>query len=85
MIGAIRCVVFGQPRWYLDLTDPAALHEYTAAVEWLNTYLIAHGHNGKRAPIFDWETTAGRARIHVIAALQYAATAYRHHTPRSTP
>ncbi len=83
IIGAIRVAVFGQPRWYLDTADTTALHDYTAAVEWLNTYLIAHGHAGLHAPVFTWETTPGRTRIHAIAALQYAASAYRHHARRT--
>ncbi len=83
MVGAIRAAVFGAPRWFLDTADPAALGEYTAAVEWLNTYLIAHGHARLHAPVFAWETTPGRTRIHAIAALQYAASAYRHHARRT--
>ncbi len=83
MVGAIRAAVFGTPRWFLDTADPMALHDYTAAVEWLNTYLIAHGHAGHRAPVFAWETAPGRTRIHAIAALQYAASAYRAHTRRT--
>jgi hypothetical protein len=82
MIGAVRVAVFGHPRWYLDTAESEPLHDYTVAVEWLNTYLIAHGHAGKHASVFDWETTPGRTRIHVITALRYAATAYRRHTSR---
>ncbi|GGQ79636.1 DUF6197 family protein [Couchioplanes azureus] len=82
IIGAIRYAVFGQPRWYLDLADGQALHDYTAAVEWLNTYLIATGHAGLHAPIFAWQTTPGRTVVDVCAALHAAAGAYRHHTLR---
>jgi hypothetical protein len=82
IIGATRVAVFGQPRWYLDTADPAARHAYTAAVEWLNTYLIAIGHAGLHAPVFDWQTTPGRTPGDVITALRAAATAYRHHTQR---
>ncbi|MEV6493362.1 hypothetical protein AB0M20_32790, partial [Actinoplanes sp. NPDC051633] len=35
ILGAIRYAVFGAPRWHLDLADGQALHDYTAAVEWL--------------------------------------------------
>ncbi|MEV6493074.1 hypothetical protein AB0M20_31295 [Actinoplanes sp. NPDC051633] len=83
MVGAVRAAVFGHPRWYLDTAEVTALHDYTAAVEWLNTYLIAYGHAGHRAPVFAWENAPGRTRIHAIAALQYAASAYRAHTRRT--
>jgi energy-converting hydrogenase Eha subunit A len=84
IIGAIRAAVFGRPRWYLDTADPAARHAYTAAVEWLNTYLIAIGHTGLHAPVFDWQTAPGRTCADVLGALRAAATAYRHHTQRRT-
>ena len=83
ILGAIRVAVFGHPRWYLDTASDTDRHDYTAAVEWLNTYLLAHGHAGLHAPVFTWETTPGRTRIHAIAALQYAADAYRQHRTRS--
>jgi energy-converting hydrogenase Eha subunit A len=82
IIGAIRAVIFGPPRWYLDTADPAARHAYTAAVEWLNTYLIAIGHAGLHAPVFDWQTTPGRTCADVLGALHDAASAYRHHHER---
>ncbi|MEV6845462.1 hypothetical protein [Actinoplanes sp. NPDC051411] len=77
MLGAIRVAVFGMPRWYLDTADSEALHTYTAAVEWLNTYLLAVGHARQHACLFDWETAPERTRADVIAALQYAADACR--------
>ncbi|MCA2219520.1 DUF6197 family protein [Jidongwangia harbinensis] len=83
MVGAIRVAVFGRPRWYLDTADGQGLHDYTAAVEWLNTYLIAHGHAGLHAPVFDWQAAAGRTLIDVTSGLHAAATAYRHHARRS--
>jgi hypothetical protein len=83
IVGAIRAAVFGQPRWYLDTADGQALHDYTAAVEWLNTYLIAIGHAGLRAPVFDWQTAPRRTTDQVTGALRAAATAYRHHTRRT--
>jgi hypothetical protein len=84
MLGAIRVAVFGMPRWYLDTATDTDRHTYTAAVEWLNTYLIAIGHAGRHAPVFDWQTTPGRTQADVCDALHAAATAYRHHTPRRT-
>jgi hypothetical protein len=83
VIGAIRYAVFGAPRWYLDTSDGDKLHTYTAAVEWLNTYLLAVGPARMHASVFDWETTKGRNGLHVISALQHAATAYRLHTRRA--
>jgi hypothetical protein len=83
LVGAIRAAVFGQPRWFLDTANATALHDYTAAVEWLNTYLIAIGHAGQHAPVFAWETRPGRTRSHAIAALRDAADAYRQHRTRS--
>jgi hypothetical protein len=82
IIGAIRVAVFGHPRWYLDTATDQARHEYTAAVEWLNTYLLAYGHAGQHGPVFDWQTTPGRTLADVCTALHAAATAYRHHTSR---
>src|SRR5690349_18529531 len=60
ILGALRCAVFGAPRWYLDTATEADRHAYTAAVEWLNTYLIAIGHAGQHASVFDWQTAPGR-------------------------
>jgi energy-converting hydrogenase Eha subunit A len=82
IIGAIRVAIFGTPRWYLDTTTQDARHAYTAAVEWLNTYLLAIGHAGLHAPIFDWQTIPGRTCGDVCGALRAAATAHRHHTQR---
>ena len=82
ILGAIRVGVFGQPRWYLDTATDTARHAYTTAVEWLNTYLIAIGHAGKHASVFDWQSAPGRTPTQVSDALRAAATAYRHHTPR---
>jgi hypothetical protein len=82
IIGAIRAVVFGTTRWYLDTTTEDARHAYTAAVEWLNTYLIAIGHAGLHAPVFDWQTAPDRTTTDVLGALRAAASAYRHHTQR---
>jgi hypothetical protein len=82
IIGAIRAVIFGRPRWYLDTADEDARHAYTTAVEWLNTYLIAIGHAGRHAPVFDWQTTPGRTCADVLDALHAAASAYRHHHER---
>ncbi len=82
ILGGIRVGVFGQPRWYLTATDEPARHAYTTAVEWLNTYLIAIGHAGRHASVFDWQTAPGRTPTQVSDALRAAATAYRHHTPR---
>ena len=86
MLGAIRVAVFGHPRWYLDTATTAAQrHEYTAAVEWLNTYLIAHGHARLHAPVFDWQAAPGRTLTDVCDALHAAAVAYRrHHSSRRT-
>lgn len=81
-LGAIRYAVFGAPRWYLDTSDGDTLHTYTAAVEWLNTYLLAVGAAHMHASVFDWETAPGRNGLHVISALRHAATAYRLHTRR---
>ena len=82
MIGAIRIAVFGAPRWYLDTATDETRHDYTVAVEWLNTYLIAIGHAGLHAPVFAWQTAPGRTLTDVCAALRAAAVAYRRHTPR---
>ena len=82
ILGAIRYAVFGAPRWYLTTADGQALHDYTAAVEWLNTYLIAIGHAGLHASVFDWQTAPGRTRADVSRALHDAAVAYRHHATR---
>jgi hypothetical protein len=84
IIGAIRYAVHGAPRWYFASLDGQALHDYTAAVEWLNTYLIAIGHAGLHAPIFAWQTTPGRTVFDVTDALHHAAGAYRHHHTRRT-
>jgi hypothetical protein len=83
ILGAIRVAVFGAPRWYLDTASPDDLHTYTAAVEWFNTYLLAIGHAGQHGTVFDWQTSPGRTRIHAIAALQHAASAYRRHARRA--
>lgn len=82
ILGAIRYAVFGAPRWYLTTTDGQALHDYTAAVEWLNTYLIAIGHAGHHTSVFAWQTAPGRTTRQVTSALHAAATAYRHHATR---
>lgn len=82
ILGAIRYAVFGQPRWYLDIADGPSLHDYTAAVEWLNTYLLAIGHAGLHAPIFAWQTAPGRTVIDAADAMHHAAGAYRHHRSR---
>ena len=82
ILGAIRYAVFAAPRWYLDTSTPDDRHAYTAAVEWLNTYLIAIGHAGQHASVFDWQTRPGRTRTDVCDALHAAATAYRHHRTR---
>ncbi len=82
IIGAIRYAVYGLPRWYLDLTSDSDLHAYTAAVEWLNTYLIAVGHAGQHSPLFAWQTSPGRTTADVLGALRDAATAYRRHSSR---
>jgi hypothetical protein len=84
ILGAIRYAVAGAPRWYLDTADPGTLHSYTAAVEWCNTYLIAVGHAGLHAPLFDWQTAPGRTLTDVCDALHTAATAYRRHRSRRT-
>ncbi|RZT82063.1 hypothetical protein EV382_5363 [Micromonospora violae] len=82
ILGAIRAAVFGRPRWYLTGITDADQHAYSAAVEWFNTYLIAVGHAGLHAPVFDWETLPGRKPADVIEALCAAAIAYRRHTIR---
>jgi hypothetical protein len=82
IIGAIRIAVFGVPRWYVGIAADTDRHEYTAAVEWLNTYLIAIGHAGQHTSVFDWQTTPGRTLTDVCDALHAAANAYRHHTSR---
>jgi hypothetical protein len=82
IVGAIRCAVFGAPRWYLDTATDTARHDYTTAVEWLNTYLIAIGHAGQHASIFDWQTTPGRTLSDVCDTLHSAADAYRRHSHR---
>ena len=82
ILGAIRVGVFGQPRWYLDTATDTDRHAYTTAVDWLNTYLIAIGHAGQHASVFDWQTRPGRTRTDVCDALHAAATAYRHHRTR---
>jgi hypothetical protein len=83
ILGAIRVAVFGQPRFYRDTATDADRHAYTAAVEWLNTYLIAVGHAGQHASVFDWQTTPSRTAAQVCDALHAAATAYRHHSRRA--
>ncbi|NYH40308.1 hypothetical protein HNR22_000035 [Micromonospora jinlongensis] len=82
ILGAIRAAVFGRPRWYLTGITDADQRSYSAAVEWFNTYLIAVGHAGLHAPVFDWETLPGRRPADVIEALCTAAIAYRRHTIR---
>lgn len=84
MLGAIRVAIFGQARWYVDTASDTDRHAYTAAVEWLNTYLIAIGHAGQHAPVFDWQSAPGRTVADVCDALHAAATAYRHHRTRRT-
>jgi hypothetical protein len=83
LIGAIRYAVFGIPRWYVDTATDTDRHTYTAAVEWLNTYLIAHGHAGQHGPVFDWQTCPGRDQADAYGALRAAATAYRRHERRA--
>jgi hypothetical protein len=80
IIGAIRYVVHGAPRWYLDTTDGEALHAYTAALEWFNSYLLAVGRARMHASVFDWETAPGRNGLQVISALHHAAAAHQRHT-----
>ncbi|AXH89290.1 hypothetical protein ACFWDZ_26920 [Micromonospora aurantiaca] len=82
ILGAIRAVVFGGPRWYLTGITEAEQRTYSAAVEWFNTYLIAVGHDGQHAPVFVWETAPGRTPAHVTQALCAAAIAYRKRTIR---
>jgi hypothetical protein len=82
ILGAIRHAIFGVPRWYLDTADDTARHDYTAAVEWLNTYLLAIGYAGHHACLFDWQANPGRTHTDVCDALHHAADAYRHHTQR---
>jgi hypothetical protein len=82
-LGAIRAALFGRAAFYLDHTSDEALHLYTAAVEWFNSYLLTVGHARRHASLFDWETAPDRTRVHVIGALQYAASAYRLHTRRT--
>ncbi|MBB2941819.1 hypothetical protein FB565_001523 [Actinoplanes lutulentus] len=76
-LGAIRVAVFGHNVVRLDNISAEARHTYTAAVEWLNTYLLAVGYAGQHASVFDWETAPARTRVHAIGALQEAAFAYR--------
>jgi hypothetical protein len=83
VIGAIRATVFGAPRWYLDTASDNDRHRYTAAVEWLNTYLLAIGHTGAYACLVDWQTTPGRIPADVTGALRAAAHAHRHHLRRT--
>ncbi|MEU4623091.1 hypothetical protein AB0G04_24350 [Actinoplanes sp. NPDC023801] len=82
-LGAIRAAMFGRAVFYLDHTSDEALHVYTAAVEWFNSYLLTVGHARRHASLFDWETAPNRTRVHVIGALQYAASAYRLHSRRT--
>lgn len=83
ILGAIRYAVFGIPRWYLSTADDEALHTYTAAVEWFNTYLLAIGHAGQHDSVFAWQTIPGRSTRQVSDALHAAATAYRRHHIRN--
>jgi hypothetical protein len=83
IIGAIRFAVFGAPRWYLDTATEQDRHDYTAAVEWFNTYLIAIGHAGRHASVFDWQTAPERTHMDVCDALRAAGSAYRHRTRRA--
>ena len=78
LIGALRFAVLGRPRWDLDTATDDTRHAYTAAVEWLNTYLIAIGHSCLHAPIFDWQAAPGLCAADAISALRAAAAAYRH-------
>jgi hypothetical protein len=82
--GAIRAALYGRAIWFTDHTDPDDLHTYTAACEWFHTYLLAHGHAGRHASVFDWQTAPGRTAADVTGALHAAAHAYRHHASRRT-
>lgn len=82
-LGAIRAALFGRAVVYLDHTSDEVLHAYTATVEWFNSYLLTVGHARRHACLFDWDTAPNRNQVHVIGALQSAATAYRLHTRRS--
>jgi hypothetical protein len=82
IIGAIRAAVFGAPRWYLDTATDNDRHAYTAAVEWLNTYLLAIGHSRLHATVFDWQTAPGRTFSDVCGALHQAADAHRRRSQR---
>jgi hypothetical protein len=82
--GALRAALYGRAMWFTDHTDPDVLHLYTAASEWFNTYLLAIGHAGRHASVFDWQTAPGRTRADVCGALRAAAHAYRHQHTRRT-
>ena len=73
MLGAIRAAFYGRAKWYLT---PDVIGAYTDAVEWLNTYLLAHGHAGQHAPVLIWQSAPDRTGEQVLAALRAAATAY---------
>jgi hypothetical protein len=82
--GALRAALYGRAMWFTDHTDPDAVHIYSAAAEWFHTYLLAIGHAGRHASIFDWQTTPGRTTADVCGALRAAAHAYRHQHTRRT-
>jgi hypothetical protein len=76
--GAIRVAVYGHARWFLDLSsDITAQAAYTAALEWLNSYLLTYGPARCHASVFDWQSTPGRTRTQVSDALRVAAKGYR--------
>jgi hypothetical protein len=88
ILGAIRRAVLDFVRWYRAAIDGDVLHaytedilhDYTDAVEWLNSYLLAYGPARMHASVFDWEIAKGRNGLHVITALHQAASAYRVHS-----
>lgn len=82
-LGAIRAALVGRAAFYLDHLTPDALHLYTTAVEWFNSYLLTVGAARRHASLFDWETCPNRNGLQVIAALHAAATAHRLHTRRA--
>jgi hypothetical protein len=78
MLGAIRAAFYGRVKWHLTAD---VIPAYTDAVEWLNSYLLAHGHAGQHAPALVWQAAPGRTPEQVMAALRAAATAYTHAHP----
>jgi hypothetical protein len=74
VLGAIRAVLCGGPRWYLDTCPPEVTAAYAAAVDHLTDHLTSYGAAGMRETPLMWSAVPGRTPAQVVAALRAAAS-----------